>query len=68
MVSMVLVWVVLVGVVIWVTSRLAGPGRAGTDTGKNRPEEILKVRYDRGELDRETYQRMLEDLRMGSAR
>ena len=37
-------------------------GRSGTDAGDS-PELVLKRRYARGEIDRETYERMLDDLR-----
>jgi len=37
-------------------------GRNGTDGGDS-PERVLKRRYANGEIDRETYERMLEDLR-----
>jgi len=45
---------------VWMVGRVAGgfPGR-GDDT----PEQILKRRYARGEIDREEYQRRLDDLR-----
>lgn len=45
---------------VWVIVRAVGgsPGR-----GEDSPEQILKRRYARGELDREEYQRRLEDLR-----
>jgi putative membrane protein len=46
--------------VVWVVTRAAGgpPGRVDET-----PEQILKRRYARGELDRDEYQRRLEDLR-----
>lgn len=45
---------------VWVIGRAAAglPMRDG-DT----PEQILKRRYARGEIEREEYQRRLEDLR-----
>jgi putative membrane protein len=45
---------------VWMVGRTAGglPGR-GDDT----PEQILKRRYARGEVEREEYQRRLDDLR-----
>jgi putative membrane protein len=61
-----LFWVVVLGIVIWLMVRLVGRGRPpGGDAGR-RAEEILMERYARGEIDRETYQRMLDDLRRGS--
>ena len=45
---------------VWVVARAAGgfPGRADET-----PEQILKRRYARGEIEREEYQRRLDDLR-----
>lgn len=45
---------------VWAIVRAMGgsPGRVDDS-----PEQILKRRYARGELDREEYQRCLEDLR-----
>ena len=60
---MVLWWlvaiVVLVLLVRLVVGSLGGPATRGDET----PEQILKRRYARGEIDREEYQRSLEDLR-----
>jgi putative membrane protein len=67
MVPTTLFWLVVLGLVIWLTSRLVDRGRPpGGEPGRGRAEEILKERYARGEMDRETYQRMLEDLRRES--
>ena len=60
---MVLWWlvaiVVLVLVVRLVTGSRGGPGSRADES----PEQILKRRYAKGEIDREEYQRRLEDLR-----
>ena len=58
-----LVWLVglaLLATVVWMIGRAAGgvPGRAD-DT----PEQVLKRRYARGEIEREEYLRRLDDLR-----
>lgn len=37
--------------------------RGPTTVSRESPEDILKRRYASGEIDRETYQRMLADLR-----
>jgi putative membrane protein len=46
--------------IVWVVTRAGGgfPGRTD-DT----PEQILKRRYARGEIQREEYERRLDDLR-----
>ena len=44
---------------VWLTAKAA----AGPIRGDDSPEQILKRRYARGEIDREEYQRRLEDLR-----
>jgi putative membrane protein len=49
---------IIVGLV-WLALR-AGRDRQG---GEETAEQILKRRYASGEIDRETYQRMLADLR-----
>jgi putative membrane protein len=51
--------VVLVLLVRLVASSLGGPAPRGDET----PEQILKRRYAKGEIDREEYLRRLEDLR-----
>lgn len=56
-------WVIGLAVLIllvWVIARTAGgfPGRADES-----PEQILKRRYARGEIDREEYDRRLTDIR-----
>ncbi len=43
---------------VWVVVRISGAA-----SRENSPEGILKSRYARGEIDREEYQRRLEDLR-----
>ena len=55
-------WIVVlvaIGAVVWFASA-AGRGRG---TGDASAEQQLKKRYAAGEIDRETYQRMLDDLR-----
>jgi putative membrane protein len=51
--------VVLVLVVRLVAGSLASPGSRADES----PEQILKRRYAKGEIEREEYQRRLEDLR-----
>lgn len=60
---MVLWWgfgVAVLALFVWLIARTAGgPSGRGDET----PEQILKRRYARGEIDREDYQRRLEDVR-----
>ena len=49
----------LIVAVIWLAT-----GRSSARGGRSAsPEEVLKRRYATGEIDRDTYERMLEDLR-----
>ena len=45
---------------VWIVARAAGGPSWRTD---ETPEQILKRRYARGEIDREEYERRLSDLR-----
>lgn len=60
---MVLWWLVAIVVLVLVVRLVAGSlGSHGT-RGDETPEQILKRRYAKGEIEREEYQRRLEDLR-----
>ena len=62
---MLFIWaLIIVGVVALVTWLVRGSqgGQAGGTSGVNRPLEILKERYARGEISREEYERMRQDL------
>ncbi len=64
MVFMTLFWILVIALVIWLVYRFAGGARGpGAPPSADRAEAILRERYARGEIDRETYERMLEDLR-----
>ena len=52
--------VALVAVVFWVLLKSV---RSGSSDSPESPEQILKRRYAKGEIDRETYQRMMSELR-----
>lgn len=59
---MVLWWafgIAVLVLLVWTITRAAGGFAGGGET----PEQILKRRYARGEIEREEYQRRLEDLR-----
>ncbi|HET9985218.1 MAG TPA: SHOCT domain-containing protein [Longimicrobiales bacterium] len=57
-----LLWLVVLAFLVWLAVRYL-PGRAGPPGRGADAEAILKERYARGEIDRDTYLRMLEDLR-----
>jgi putative membrane protein len=60
---MVLWWLVAIVVLVLVVRLVAGSlGDPGSRADES-PEQILKRRYAKGEIDREEYQRRLEDLR-----
>lgn len=58
-------WLLVIAGVVWLVSRFGqSRGWFGPHT-RDRAEQILKARYARGEIDRETYERMLEGVRGG---
>ena len=52
----------LIGVVIWAVVRSV-QGRSGPLERGESAKDILKRRYAKGEIDRDTFQKMLEDLK-----
>lgn len=62
---MILVWALVIGGVVWLVRRVARRASASR-VGDESPESTLKKRYANGEIDRATYQRMLEDLGRGT--
>ncbi len=67
-VVMLVFWALLVGGIVWLVASLVSPGRPSPigphsdNTDNRRPLDILKERYARGELSREDYERMREEL------
>jgi putative membrane protein len=57
MMFMPLLWIVLLGVIIWAAVRLAHrpDGQARDQRGRETPQEILDRRYASGEIDTDTY-------------
>jgi putative membrane protein len=53
-------WLVALILLVWVVARAAGGQSWRID---ETPEQILKRRYARGEIEREEYERRLSDLR-----
>jgi putative membrane protein len=64
---MVLWWLVTIVVLVVVVRLAAGSLGGPRDRADESPEQILKRRYARGEIEREEYQRRLEDLRRETA-
>jgi len=60
--SMWLFWVVIIVALIWIVVRSASSARNLRETQRT-PEEILRERFARGEIDTEEFQRRLEVLR-----
>ncbi len=60
---MVLWWAAGIVVLVLVVRLVAGGARGFPSRGDETPEQILKRRYARGEIERDEYQRRLEDLR-----
>lgn len=58
-----LLFLLLIGVLVWVLVRGFGSGPASAAPSSRSPEDILKERYARGEIDRDEYERRLSDLR-----
>jgi putative membrane protein len=56
-----LIWVALIGLVVWLIIRAVGqrPGTSGLESA----EDLLRRRYASGEIDAEEYQSRLETLR-----
>lgn len=64
MILIIIFWIIVLALLVWLIYRLFGGIRgAGRRSEEGRAEEILRKRFARGEIDRETYERMLEDLR-----
>jgi putative membrane protein len=57
-----IVTLVIIGLIVWFA--LSASRRDGERSPGETPEQVVKRRYARGEIDRETYRRLLEDLRM----
>jgi putative membrane protein len=57
--------VIVIGIVVlivWAVKRFSGGSINNQASGTQSPREILQARYARGEITREQYQQMLQDL------
>ncbi len=61
---MIILWIVVIGLIIWVTvAAVNRPVKSGdTNLSEDSPIEILKRRYARGEIDKEEYETKKKDL------
>lgn len=61
-----LFWLVILGVVIWavvtLVNRTSGENRSNPPANRETPLEILKKRYARGEITKEEYREMKNNL------
>jgi len=55
-------WILILALVVALVWGITSAGR-GRGTGESSAERRLKERYAAGEIDRETYERMLADIR-----
>ena len=55
-------WILLILVVVWAVRAGLNSGDGAGSGNQRTPLEILKERYARGEIDRETFERMKKDL------
>jgi len=57
-----LFWGSLVALVVWAVHKAAGGRTAPSFPAEKRPIDHLKERYARGEIDREEFERIKDDL------
>jgi len=70
MVYMLIFWVVIIGLAVWLLTRLfpAGADRAASgerarrSDGKESALDILQMRYARGEISQREYEQMRQDI------
>lgn len=61
-IGMLVFWVVIIALVIWVVKRFTHtPGDTRSDL-RDSPLDILKRRYARGDISKEDYERMKDEL------
>ena len=58
-------WIAIIVVVVWLVVRAGPSTHGGVREARLTPEDILRERFARGEIDTEEYQRRLQVLRQG---
>ena len=66
MLGMALFWVLVIFGAIWLVRALfqSGTSLPGVHQGQLTPQDVLDLRYSRGEITREQYEQMKKDLTM----
>lgn len=67
MIVMTIVWILLIGAVVWAALRVAQTSGRG-DRGRETAEEILARRFAKGEIDAAAYDEARERLGRGQSR
>lgn len=62
MIFMGLFWIVIIGLSIWLLSKIFPQNQGSQSTGGETPLDILKRRYARGELSKEEYEAIRVNL------
>ncbi len=58
-----LIWIIAIGLAVWVLCVLFPKGQKNQSQSKMlKPDQILDLRYARGEISREEYEAMKKDL------
>ena len=57
-----LIWIVIIGAIVYLMVNRSRTGGRSEGPATERPEDILKGRYARGEIDKEEYERLKRDI------
>jgi len=61
--AMVVFWGLIIGLVVWIISRITRREDSGRETPERRnPLDIVKERYARGDISKEEFDRIKKDL------
>ena len=60
---MIIPWIIIIGLIVWGVVVLIRRGGSVSNTGEKRsPLDIAKERYARGEISKEEFERIKEDI------